>query len=123
VRIPNNDGVLKGGMYATGNVISGGERQGIGVPLVAVREETVSPPADLDGDGEEDKQSVIWRVNGETVEKVVIRTGVTDGSMSPKSSAACRLAIHVVISSPTGLKPGSKVLVQLSTAQAQHKNP
>ena len=122
VRIPNADGILKGGMYATGNVIAGGERQGIGVPITSVREETVSPPADLDGDGEEDKQSVIWRVNGETVEKVVVRTGVTDGSIT-EIIGGVQPGDQVVTSSPTGLKPGSKVLVQLSTAQAQHKNP
>ena len=122
VRIPNNEGVLKGGMYATGNVLSGGERQGIGVPLVAVREETVSPPADLDGDGEDDKQSVIWRVAGDSVEKVVIRTGVTDGDIT-EIVGGVQAGDQVVISSPTGLKNGSKVTVQHSTAVAQHKSP
>jgi RND family efflux transporter MFP subunit len=122
VRIPNADGILKGGMYATGNVIAGGQRQGIGVPITSVREETVSPPADLDGDGEEDKQSVLWRVTGETVEKVVVRTGVTDGDIT-EIVGGVQPGDQVVTSSPTGLKPGSKVLVQQSTAQAQHKNP
>jgi len=122
VRIPNADGILKGGMYATGNVIAGGARQGIGVPLTAVREETVSPPADLDGDGEEDKQSVLWRVTGETVEKVVVRTGVTDGDIT-EIVGGVQPGDQVVTSSPTGLKPGSKVLVQQSTAQSPHKNP
>jgi len=65
---------------------------------------------------------VIWRVNGETVEKVVVRTGVTDGSIT-EIIGGVQPGDQIVTSSPTGLKPGSKVLVQLSTAQAQHKNP
>lgn len=121
VRIPNVDGKLKGGMYATGNVIAGGERQGIGVPVTAVREESVSPPADLDGDGEEDKQSVVWRVIGENVEKVIVRTGVTDGDIT-EVVGGVQPDDQVVVSSPTGLKPGIKIVVQQPTA-AQHKNP
>ena len=121
VRIPNVDGKLKGGMYATGNVIAGGERQGIGVPVTAVREEAVSPPADLDGDGEEDKQSVVWRVSGESVEKVIVRTGVTDGDIT-EVVGGVQPDDQVVVSSPTGLKPGIKIVVQQPTA-AQHKNP
>ncbi|HND11148.1 MAG TPA: efflux RND transporter periplasmic adaptor subunit [Pseudomonadota bacterium] len=122
VRIPNVDGKLKGGMYATGNVIAGGERQGIGVPVTSVREESFSPPADLDGDGEDDKQSVLWRIVGESVEKVVVRTGVTDGDLT-EVVGGIQPDDQVVISSPAGLKPGVKVVVQHSTAVNQHKNP
>jgi RND family efflux transporter MFP subunit len=122
VRIPNPDGKLKGGMYATGNVIAGGERQGIGVPATAVREESVSPPADLDGDGEDDKQSVLWRVVGESVEKVVVRTGVTDGDIT-EVTGGIQVGDAVVVSSPSNLKPGAKVIVQTAAAQAQPKNP
>ena len=122
VRIPNVDGKLKGGMYATGNVIAGGERQGIGVPVTSVREESISPPADLDGDGEDDKQSVLWRIVGESVEKVVVRTGVTDGDLT-EVVGGIQPDDQVVISSPAGLKPGVKVVVQHSTAVNQHKNP
>ena len=39
------------------------------MPVTSVREESISPPADLDGDGEDDKQSVLWRIVGESVEK------------------------------------------------------
>ncbi|MFO0622121.1 MAG: efflux RND transporter periplasmic adaptor subunit [Polyangia bacterium] len=122
VRIPNTEGVLKGGMYATGNVIAGGERQGIGVPQVSIREEAVSPPADLDGDGEDDKQSVVWRIVGETAEKVVVRTGVTDGDIT-EIIGGIAADDRVVVSSPTGLKPGSKVVVQNTAPVAQPKNP
>ncbi len=122
VRIPNNEGVLKGGMYATGNVIAGGERQGIGVPQVAIREEAVSPPADLDGDGEDDKQSVVWRIAGETAEKVVVRTGVTDGDIT-EIVGGIAASDQVVVSSPTGLKPGAKVVVQNTATAAPQKNP
>lgn len=122
VRIPNTEGVLKGGMYATGNVIAGGERQGIGVPQVSIREEAVSPPADLDGDGEDDKQSVVWRIVGETAEKVVVRTGVTDGDIT-EIIGGIAADDRVVVSSPTGLKPGSKVVVQNTAPVVQPKNP
>jgi RND family efflux transporter MFP subunit len=122
VRIPNTEGVLKGGMYATGNVIAGGERQGVGVPQVSIREEAVSPPADLDGDGEDDKQSVVWRIVGETAEKVVVRTGVTDGDIT-EIIGGIAASDRVVVSSPTGLKPGSKVVVQNAATVAQPKNP
>lgn len=121
VRIPNLDGKLKGGMYATGNVIAGGERQGIGVPTTAVREESVAPPADLDGDGEDDKQSVVWRVAGEAVEKIVVRTGVTDGDVT-EVTGGIQVDDAVVVSSPAGLKPGAKVVVHHTAAPAA-KNP
>lgn len=118
VKIPNQDGVLKGGMYATGYVISGSERTGIGVPAVAVREEAVSPPADLDGDGEEDKQSVVWRVRNDKAEKVPVRTGVADGDVVEVLSGV-EIGDAIVISSPSGLKQGAQVTVQQATVLSQ----
>lgn len=118
VKIPNEDGVLKGGMYATGYVIAGSERTGIGIPAIAIHEEAISPPADLDGDGEEDKQSVVWRVRGEVAEKVTVRTGVTDGDIIEVLSGV-ESGDQLVISSPAGLKPGAKVLTQQATVLSQ----
>jgi RND family efflux transporter MFP subunit len=118
VKIPNQDGVLKGGMYATGYVIAGSERTGIGVPAVAIREESVSPPADLDGDGEEDKQSVVWRVRNEVAEKVPVRTGVADGDIVEVLSGV-EIGDAIVISSPSGLKQGAKVTTQQATVLSQ----
>ena len=89
---------------------------------MSIREEAVSPPADLDGDGEDDKQSVVWRIVGETAEKVVVRTGVTDGDIT-EIIGGIAADDRVVVSSPTGLKPGSKVVVQNTAPVAQPKNP
>lgn len=115
VKIPNENGVLKGGMYATGHVIAGSERNGVGVPAVAVREEALTPPADLDGDGEDDRQSVVWRIRNETAEKVPVRTGVTDGDVVEVLSGI-EPGDQIVVSSPSGLKQSAKVTVQAAAA-------
>lgn len=121
VKIPNESGILKGGMYATGHVIAGSERNGVGVPAVAVREEALTPPADLDGDGEEDRQSVVWRVRNETAEKVPVRTGVTDGD-TVEVLSGIEAGDQIVVSSPSGLKQGAKVTVQAAAAAVSQKS-
>lgn len=121
VRIPNPDGTLKGGMYATGYVTIGGERQGVGVPTQALRQE-----ANLDGDagegGEEalDKQSVVWLVKDNKVDKLAVTTGLSDGDIVEVLKGV-NPGDQVVVSSPSGLRPGQPVAVQ--EAQAQVVNP
>lgn len=114
VRLPNSDGVLKGGMYATGYVTIGGERQGVGVKTQALRQEAVlasegSTGGD-EGGGDDDKQSVLWRVNNGTAEKLVVRTGVTDGDLTEVLEGVS-VGDQVIVSSPAGLKPGTPVVV------------
>lgn len=121
VRIPNPDGVLKGGMYATGHVTVGGERQGIGVPSLALRQEATlgnEPENDSDPVAEADKQSVLWRVLDGAVEKLVVRTGLSDGDLVEVLEGV-RSGDQVVVSSPSGLKPGQQVIVQDSQALSQ----
>ena len=111
VRLPNTNGILKGGMYATGYVTVGGERQGIGVKTQALRQEAVASGSTETAD--DDKQSVLWRVSGGTAEKLVVRTGVTDGDLTEVLEGV-RSGDPIIVSSPAGLKPGMKVTVATS---------
>ena len=107
VRIPNPDGVLKGGMYATGHVNIGSERKGIAVPMVALRQEL----ADDDSGEDADKQSVIWRIKNGVAERLVVRTGLSDGD-AMEVLEGISPGDQIVISSPAKLKPGLPVAAQ-----------
>jgi membrane fusion protein (multidrug efflux system) len=121
VRIPNPDGVLKGGMYATGYVTVGGERQGIGVPALALRQEAALGEESEDDAGEaSEKQSVLWRVRDSLVEKLVVHTGLSDGDLVEVLDAV-KLGDQVVTSSPSGLRSGQFVTVQESQALSQNQ--
>jgi RND family efflux transporter MFP subunit len=110
VRIPNADGVLKGGMYATGYVTIGGERHGVGVRAQALRQEAVVKSDGSTEPGADDKQSVLWRVKSGTAEKLVVRTGVTDGDLTEVVDGV-KVDDQIIVSSPSGLTPGMPVTV------------
>lgn len=101
VRLPNQDGLLKGGMYATGVVIVGGERTSVGVPAQAVHQT---------GEGGEDG-SVVWRIKGGAADRVAVRTGAQDGDLIEVLSGLDP-GDQVVISSPAALRPGAAVSVK-----------
>lgn len=100
VRIPNGDGRLKGGMYATGFVQIGGERKGVGVPAHAVHHED----AEEGGEG----KSVVWRVKDRAADKVAVVTGAQDGDVVEVLSGLSPGDL-IVVSSPGQLKPGAVV--------------
>jgi RND family efflux transporter MFP subunit len=102
-RLQNPDGLLKGGMYATGVVTVGGERSSIGVPAQAVH-------ADQAGEAEGERQ-VVWRVKGGVAEKVAVRTGALDGDVVEVLSGLAE-GDAVVVSSPAALRPGLAVLAR-----------
>jgi RND family efflux transporter MFP subunit len=119
VRIPNPDGVLKGGMYATGFVTVGGERKGIGVPGMALRQEAAGGDEGDVADERAEKQSVLWRVKSDGVlEKLVVRTGLSDGDLVEVLEGV-QAGDQVVTSSPSGFRPGLPVIAQESTALSQ----
>jgi RND family efflux transporter MFP subunit len=119
VRIPNPDGVLKGGMYATGSVAVGGERMGIGVPAQLLRQEAASGGESEGDSGDEgDKQSVLWRVRSGVVEKLVVGTGLADGDLVEVLSGVAAGDL-IVASSPSGLRSGQQVAVIESQALSQ----
>ncbi len=118
VRIPNPEGVLKGGMYATGYVTVGGEREGVGVPAIALRQEAAVGEEDSDAVDEGEKQSVLWRVHDSVLEKLVVRTGLSDGDLVEVLEGVHK-GDQVVVSSPSGLKSGISVIVQESQALSQ----
>lgn len=121
VRIPNPDGVLKGGMYATGYVTVGGERRAVGVPAQALRQEAALDTGD-DTEDDADKQSVLWRVKNGTVEKLVIRSGLSDGDLVEIIDSVAE-GDQIVISSPANLKPNIAVQVHETTLPATSKEP
>jgi RND family efflux transporter MFP subunit len=110
VRIPNPDGLLKGGMYATGYVTVGGERLGVAVKAQALHQEAVAS-GEPGADSVAERQSVLWRVRGGTAEKLVVHTGVTDGDLSEVLDGV-RVGDQIVISSPAGLSNGAAVTVR-----------
>ncbi len=113
VRIPNPDGVLKGGMYATGYVTVGGERRAVGVPANSLRQEATLDTGDDSGE-EADKQSIVWRVKNGTLEKLVVRSGLSDGDLVEIIDSVVE-GDQIVISSPASLKPGIAVQVHETT--------
>jgi membrane fusion protein (multidrug efflux system) len=121
VRIPNPDGILKGGMYATGFVTVGGERLGTGVPQLALRQEAaMGEESDDDAPEAGDKQSVLWRVRDSVVEKLVVHTGLSDGDLVEVLDGI-KVGDQVVISSPAGLRSGQSVVAQESQALSQNQ--
>ena len=110
VRIPNPDGLLKGGMYATGYVTVGGERNGVAVKAQALHQEAAAG-ADSGEAGGEGKQRVVWRVRGSTAEKRVVRTGVTDGDLTEVLEGV-QIGEQIVVSSPAGLTSGAPVSIR-----------
>jgi Cu(I)/Ag(I) efflux system membrane fusion protein len=107
VRIPNPGGVLKGGMYATGYVTVGGERRAVGVPAQALRQEATLDTGEDTGE-EADKQSVLWRIKNGAAEKLVVRSGLSDGDLVEIIDSVAE-GDQIVISSPASLKPGIAV--------------
>lgn len=116
VRIPNPDGVLKGGMYATGYVTVGGERRAVGVPANALRQEAALDTGDDSGD-DADKQSVLWRVKNGTAEKLVVRSGLSDGDLVEIIDSVVE-GDQIIVSSPASLKNGIAVQVHEAPAPA-----
>jgi membrane fusion protein, multidrug efflux system len=119
VRIPNPDGVLKGGMYATGYVTVGGERRAVGVPSQALRQEAALDAGDDSGE-EADKQSVLWRVKNGTAEKLVVRSGLSDGDLVEILDSVAD-GDQIIISSPANLKPGIAVQVHEASPPSASK--
>lgn len=112
VRIPNPDGLLKGGMYATGFVTVGGERSGVAVKAQALHQEA-GPGAHSGDAGGEGPHRVVWRVRGGTAEKLVVRTGITDGDLTEVLDGV-QIGEQIVVSSPAGLTSGGPVSVRSS---------
>ncbi|TXH27113.1 MAG: efflux RND transporter periplasmic adaptor subunit [Elusimicrobia bacterium] len=119
VRIPNPDGVLKGGMYATGYVTVGGERRAVGVPSQALRQEAALDTGDDSGE-EADKQSVLWRVKNGRAEKLVVRSGLSDGDLVEIIDSVAE-GDQIIISSPANLKSDIAVQVHEATLPTSTK--
>ena len=121
VRLPNSEGILKGGMYATGYVTIGGERQGVGVKTQALRQEAVAATEGSEPGSDDDKQSVLWRVKDGAAQKLVVRTGVTDGDLTEVLEGV-GVGDQVIVSSPAGLKPGIKVTIAATDGTVVSEN-
>lgn len=105
VRLPNAEGKLKGGMYATGMVAVGGERSGVGVPAAAVHYEAA--PRETEAGGI-DESAIVWRVRGGVAERRPVHTGARDGDVLEVLDGLAEGDL-VVRSSPAALRAGLKV--------------
>lgn len=103
VRLPNPTGALKGGLYATGQVVIGGERTSVAVPAAAAHHE-------ISGDGQPDRD-VVWRVKGGAADRIEARVGVQEGDFLEVLQGLAPGDL-VVVSSPAALRPGLPVTAQ-----------
>jgi hypothetical protein len=100
-------------MYATGYVTVGGERRAVGIPANSLRQEATLDTGDDSGE-EADKQSIVWRVKNGMVEKLVVRSGLSDGDLVEIIDSVVE-GDQIVTSSPASLKPGIAVQVHETT--------
>ena len=84
-------------------------------------EQAVAAAEGSEPGSDDDKQSVLWRVKDGTAEKLVVRTGVTDGDLTEVLEGV-GVGDQVIISSPAGLKPGIKVTVAATDGTAVSEN-
>jgi len=96
ISVPNADGVLRGGMFAKGNITTERTKEAPMVPLAALREEAGKQVVYLVANGIVVAQPVSLGLRSEDVGLAEVTAGLDKGA-------------NVIISKLEGVKPGSKV--------------
>ncbi|MGW8394354.1 efflux RND transporter periplasmic adaptor subunit [Pseudoduganella sp. HUAS MS19] len=96
ISVPNADGVLRGGMFAKGNITTERTREAPMVPLAALREEAGKQVVYKIADGIVVSQPVSLGLRSEDVGLAEVTGGLDKGA-------------NVIISRLEGVKPGAKV--------------
>jgi RND family efflux transporter MFP subunit len=96
ITVPNTDGVLRGGMFAKGNITTERTREAPMVPLAALREEAGKQVVYKIADGIVVSQPVSLGLRSEDVGLAEVTEGLDKGA-------------NVIISKLEGVKPGAKV--------------
>jgi membrane fusion protein (multidrug efflux system) len=97
--LPNRDGILKGGVFAKGQLTVSKRAAAVVVPLAAVRDET--------------GQAFVWRVDGGRLARVPVQVGLKgedDGVV--EIAAGLAPGDKVVTAGPAGLHDGQKVRIK-----------
>lgn len=110
VNIPNQDGALKGGMFASGALATGGRGQLSALPKLAVREEGGQNFVLVVADGKVDRRPVTIGITNSERGLIEIREGLTE-------------IADVIAVKGDGLKVGAKAILRSADATATASTP
>ncbi|HEY0588365.1 MAG TPA: efflux RND transporter periplasmic adaptor subunit [Pseudoduganella sp.] len=108
ISVPNADGVLRGGMFAKGNITTERTREAPMVPLAALREEAGKQVVYKIAEGIVVSQPVSLGLRSEEVGLAEVTAGLDKGA-------------NVIISKLEGVKPGAKVKLAAPASAAAAK--
>jgi len=104
LRLPNADGGLIGGLYASGRVLTGESRTAVTVPAAAVRAAGT--------------ESFVWVVKNGRAERRVVTLGDRDDARGLVAVAAGLTAGEQVVAAPGEIEEGARVVVRAATPAA-----
>lgn len=104
LRLPNADGGLIGGLYASGRVLTGQTRSAVAVPAAAVR--TAG------------SESFVWVVKDGRAERRVVTLGERDDARGLVAVANGLAAGEQVVAVPGEIEEGARVVVRAATPAA-----
>ena len=102
--LPNPDGTLIGGLFATGRVLTGSTRDAIAVPTAAVRTSGT--------------ESFVWVIKNNKVERRVVTPGERDDARGMVSIAQGLSSGEQVVVAPGEIEEGARVSVRAATNTA-----
>ena len=104
LRLPNADGGLIGGLYASGRVLTGESRTAVTVPAAAVRTAGT--------------ESFVWVVKNGRAERRVVTLGDRDDARGLVAVASGLTAGEQVVAAPGEIEEGARVVVRAATPAA-----
>jgi RND family efflux transporter MFP subunit len=104
LRLPNADGALIGGLFASGRVLTGQSRTAVTVPSAAVRTAGT--------------ESFVWGVKTGRAERRVITVGERDDAQGVVAVAAGLAAGEQVVAVPGEIEEGARIVVRAATPAA-----
>jgi len=104
LRLPNADGGLIGGLYASGRVLTGQTRTAVAVPAAAVRTAGT--------------ESFVWVVKDGRAERRVVTLGERDDARGLVAVASGLAAGEQVVGVPGEIEEGARVVVRAATPAA-----
>ena len=109
VQLPNADHQLVGGLFATGRILTGSERQAIVVPEDALRSGGSS--------------SYVWTIRDDAVTRTVVETGTRDRGRGLVEITSGLAEGAQVITGPGDIREGARVEIQLPRSRAVPPDP
>lgn len=103
VRLPNTNHALVGGLFATGRILTGSEREVVVVPVDAVR--------GAEGD------RFVWKIDGQALVRTPVTTGARDDASGVIEISAGLDRGDIVVVGPGELREGLRVTVTAPAAR------